>query len=57
MRRVRCRIENVFGIRKHSNGPRRVCCFGVAKAGLQMPLAAIAYNLRCTVSLLRDATT
>jgi IS5 family transposase len=57
VRRVRCRIEKVFGTWKRSYSLRRMRWLGLAKAGLQVRLAAIAYNLRRTVSLLRDATT
>jgi IS5 family transposase len=56
VRRVRCRIEKVFGTWKRSYSLRRMRWLGLAKAGLQVRLAAIAYNLRRTVSLLRDAT-
>ena len=52
VRRVRCRIEKVFGTWKRSYGLRRMRWLGLAKAGLQVRLAAIAYNLRRTVTLL-----
>ena len=55
VRRVRCRIEKVFGTWKRSYGLRRMRWIGLAKAGLQVRLAAIAYNLRRTVTLLREA--
>ncbi|WP_209442178.1 transposase [Neoroseomonas oryzicola] len=55
VRRVRCRIEKVFGTWKRSYSLRRMRWLGLAKAGLQVRLAAMAYNLRRTVSLLRDA--
>jgi transposase, IS5 family len=52
VQRVRCRIEKVFGTGKRSYGLRRMRWLGLAKAGLQVRLAAIAYNLRRTVTLL-----
>ncbi|MGH3102172.1 MAG: IS5 family transposase, partial [Thermoleophilia bacterium] len=55
VRRVRCRIEKVFGTCKRSYGLRRMRWLGLAKAGLQVRLAAMAYNLRRTVTLLRAA--
>jgi tetratricopeptide (TPR) repeat protein len=42
VRRVRCRIEKVFGTWKRSCGLRRMRWRGLAKAGLQVRLAAIA---------------
>jgi IS5 family transposase len=55
VRRVRCRIEKVFGTWKRSYGLRRMRWLGLARAGLQVRLAATAYNLRRTVTLLRGA--
>ena len=55
VRRVRCRIEKVFGTCKRSYGLRRMRWIGLAKAGLQVRLAAMAYNLRRTATLLRPA--
>ncbi len=52
VRAVRCRIEKVFGTWKRSYGLRRMRWLGLAKAGLQVRLAAMAYNLRRTVTLL-----
>jgi IS5 family transposase len=46
VRRVRCRIEKVFGTIKRSYGLRRMRWIGLAKAGLQARLTAIAYNIR-----------
>jgi len=46
VRRTRCRIEKVFGTCKRAYGLRRMRWLGLAKAGLQVRLAAIAYNLR-----------
>ena len=56
VRRVRCRIEKVFGTWKRSYGLRRMRWLGLAKAGLQVRLAAMAYNLRRTLTLLHAAT-
>jgi IS5 family transposase len=55
VRRVRCRIETVFGTCKRSYGLRRMRWLGLAKAGLQVRLAAMAYNLRRSVTLLHAA--
>jgi IS5 family transposase len=55
VRRVRCRIEKVFGTWKRSYGLRRMRWLGLAKAGLQVRLAAVAYNLRRTLTLLHAA--
>jgi transposase, IS5 family len=55
VRRIRCRIEKVFGTWKRSYGLRRMRWLGLAKAGLQVRLAAIAYNLRRTLTLLHAA--
>ena len=52
VRRVRCRIEKVFGTCKRSYGLRRMRWLGLAKAGLQVRLAAMAYNLRRSLGLL-----
>ena len=50
VRRVRGRIEKVFGTCKRSYGLRRMRWLGLAKAGLQVRLTAIAYNLRRSMS-------
>lgn len=55
VRRIRCRIEKVFGTWKRSYGLRRMRWLGLAKAGLQVRLAAMAYNLRRTLTLLSGA--
>jgi transposase, IS5 family len=55
VRRVRCRIEKVFGTWKRSHGLRRMRWLGLTKAGLQVRLAAMAYDLRRTANLLRGA--
>ena len=53
VRAVRCRIEKVFGTWKRSYGLRRMRWLGLAKAGLQVRLTAIAYNLRRSATLLK----
>jgi transposase, IS5 family len=45
-RRVRARIEKVFGTTKRSYGLRRMRWIGLAKAGLQSRRTAMAYNIR-----------
>lgn len=53
--RVRGRIEKIFGTWKRSYGLRRMRWRGLAKAGLQIRLTAIAYNLKRCVSILAPA--
>ena len=53
--RVRGRIEKVFGIMKRSHGLRRMRWLGLARVGLQVRLAAMAYNLRRSWRLLGEA--
>jgi IS5 family transposase len=53
--RIRCRIETVFGTWKRSYGLRRMRWIGLAKAGLQVRLAAIACTLRRTATLISAA--
>jgi transposase, IS5 family len=55
VRRLRCRIEKMFGACKRSYGLRRMRWLGLAKAGLQVRLAVIACNLRRTLTLLHAA--
>lgn len=55
VRRVRARIEKVFGTCKRSYGLRRMRWLGLARAGLQVRLAAMAYNLRRSWHLLGSA--
>ena len=55
VRKVRCRIERVFGTCKRSYGLRRVRWLGLSKAGLQVRLTAIACNLRRSWRLLAPA--
>ena len=52
--RVRCRIEKVFGTTKRCYGMRRMRWIGLAKAGLQVRLTAMAYNLRRSWRLLNS---
>jgi len=52
VRRVRARIEKGFGTMKRCYGLRRMRWLGLAKAGLQIRLAAMAYNLRRSWRLL-----
>jgi IS5 family transposase len=49
---VRCRIEKIFGTWKRSYGLRRMRWLGLAKAGLQVRLTAMAYNLKRTAIIL-----
>jgi IS5 family transposase len=51
VRRIRCRIETVFGTCKRCHGLRRMRWLGLAKAGLQVRLAAMACTLRRSVTL------
>lgn len=53
IQRVSCQIEKIFGTWKRSCGLRRIRWLGLAKAGLQVRLTAIAYNLRRTLTLLQ----
>jgi transposase, IS5 family len=53
VRAVRGRIEKVFGTCKRSYGLRRMRWLGLARAGLQVRLTAIAYNLRRAATILR----
>jgi IS5 family transposase len=55
VRHVRARIEKVFGTTKRSYGLRPMRRVGLAKAGLQVRLAAIAYNIRRSFGILRPA--
>jgi transposase, IS5 family len=49
---VRRQIEKIFGTWKRSYGLRRMRWLGLAKAGLQVRLTAIAYNLRRSMRIL-----
>lgn len=55
--RVRGRIEKIFGTWKRSYGLRRMRWCGLAKAGLQVRLTAIAYKLRRSWRLLAQVET
>jgi IS5 family transposase len=49
IRRIRGRIEKIFGTWKRSYGLRRMRWRGLAKAGLQIRFTAIVYNIkRCS---------
>jgi IS5 family transposase len=52
VRRLSCRVEKVFRTWKRSYGLRRMPSLGLAEVGLQVRLAAMAYNLRRTVTVL-----
>lgn len=54
IQRVRGRIEKIFGTCKRSYGLRRMRWRGLAKAGLQVRLTAMAYNLRRTLTILQE---
>ena len=49
---MRARIEKVFGTAKRSYGLRRMRWLGLARAGLQIWLTAMADNLRRSWRLL-----
>jgi transposase, IS5 family len=53
--RIRCPIEKVFGTCKRCYGLREMRWLGLAQAGLQVRLTAIAYNLRWSCRLLAAA--
>ena len=55
IRRVRGRIEKIFGTWKRSYGLRRMRWRGLAKAAVQVRLTAIAYNLKRTLSITAQA--
>jgi IS5 family transposase len=55
VQRIRCRIETVFGACKRCHGLRRMRWLGLARAGLQVRLAAIAGTLRRTATLISAA--
>ena len=52
VRRVRSRIEKVFGTCKRSYGMRQMRWLGLAKAGLQVRLTTTAFNLQRSWRLL-----
>lgn len=55
-RRIRCRIEKVFGSCKRSYDLRRMRWLGLAKAGLQVRLAAITSARKATASISPHST-
>ncbi|WP_117196415.1 IS5 family transposase [Rhizobium terrae] len=55
IRRIRGRIEKIFGTWKRSYGLRRMRWRGMAKAGLQIRLTAIAYNLKRCLNIVMVA--
>jgi len=55
IQKVRCRIEKIFGTWKRSYGFRRMRWRGLANARLQTHLTAIAYNLKRTANIVREA--
>src|SRR5829696_6723449 len=55
VRRIRARMEKVFGTAKRCYGLCRMRWPGLAKAGLQVRLAVMAYNLRRSWRLLAGA--
>jgi IS5 family transposase len=55
IRRIRGRIEKIFGTWKRSYGLRRMRWKGMAKAGLQIRLTAIAYNMKRYLNIVAAA--
>jgi IS5 family transposase len=53
--RIRGRIEKIFGTWKRSYGLRRMRWRGLAKAGVQIRLTAIAYNMKCSLKIIPAA--
>jgi len=53
--RVRGRIEKIFGTWKRSYGLRRMRWRGLAKAGVQIRLTAIAYNMKRSLKIIAAA--
>lgn len=52
IQRIRGRIEKIFGTWKRSYGLRRMRWRGLAKAGVQIRLTAIAYNLKRSLKIM-----
>ena len=52
---MRGRIEKILGTWKRSYGLRRMRWRGLAKAAVQIHLAAIAYNLKRTRNIVQQA--
>lgn len=53
--RIRGRIEKIFGTWKRSYGLRRMRWRGLAKAGVQICLTAIAYNMKRSLKIIAMA--
>ncbi|WOS65841.1 transposase [Sinorhizobium fredii] len=53
--RIRGRIEKIFGTWKRSYGLRRMRWRGLAKAGVQIRLTAIAYNMKRSLKVIAIA--
>lgn len=53
--RIRGRIEKIFGTWKRSYGLRRMRWRGLAKAGVQIRLTAIAYNMKRSLAIIAAA--
>jgi len=53
--RVRGRTEKIFGTWKPSYGLRRMRWQGLAKAGVQIRLTAIAYNMKRSLKIIAAA--
>lgn len=52
---IRARIEKIFGTWKRSYGLRRMRWRGIAKAGVQIRLTAIAYNMKRSLKIVSVA--
>ena len=55
IQRIRGRIEKIFGTWKRSYGLRRMRWWGLAKAGVQIRLTAIAYNMKRGLQIIAAA--
>ncbi len=55
IQRIRGRIEKIFGTWKRSYGLRRMRWRGLAKAGVQIRLTAIAYNMKRSLKIVAAA--
>ncbi|WP_323015096.1 transposase [Devosia sp.] len=53
--RIRGRIEKIFGTWKRCYGLRRMRWRGLAKAGVQIRLTAIAYNMKRSLNIIAMA--
>ena len=53
--RIRGRVEKIFGTWKRSYGLRRMRWRGLAKAGVQICLTAIAYNMKRSLKIIAMA--